>query len=103
LPAKRIGNYTDARLFLASNSATRGAGFLRQYALVVLVGLPAPLTRKPRQARKGAAAAGAWATGSGGRGPPLFYFPVRYSVLFPRSIFRLLRASPPLRPACIYV
>src|SRR6056297_4084878 len=49
-----------------------GREFLRQYALVVLVGLPAPLTRKPRQARKGAAAAGAWATGSGGRGPPLF-------------------------------
>ena len=52
-----------------------GSDFLRQYALVVLVGLPAPLTRKPRQARKGAAAAGAWATGSGGRGPPLFSFP----------------------------
>ena len=55
---------------------TRSAGFLRQYGLVVLVGLPAPLTRESRQARKGAAAAGAWATGSGGRGPPLFFNPV---------------------------
>ena len=52
---------------------TRSAGFLRQYGLVVLVGLPAPLTRESRQARKGAAAAGAWVTGSGGRGPPLFF------------------------------